>query len=85
MSFVSAPWYLVVIGFLGAGLIKCNFLDTSMISFSLLSNMGTFGTLLVNTIFAGRMANPADVAAIGLSNVCCTILILSLMIGINSA
>ena len=45
----------------------------------------TFGTLMINTTFAGRFNDPALLASVGLCNVCCNVMVLSLLIGLNSA
>ena len=42
-------------------------------------------TVVINAIFAGRMNDPAKMAAVGLTNVTVMIFILSIMIGLNAA
>ena len=41
--------------------------------------------MVINATIAGRMNDPAKMAAIGLANVCHVILILGFMIGLNAA
>ena len=52
---------------------------------AIFTNVMGFLAMLVNTIFAGRMDDPAKLAAVGLTNVVVGTMILSLMIGLNSA
>ena len=49
------------------------------------TNLIAFVTVIVNAVFAGRMNDPALLATIGLSNVICFGMVISVMIGINSA
>ena len=49
------------------------------------TNLLGYITVLSNTIFAARMNDPVKLAVIGLANVCHTIMILSLLIGLNAA
>ena len=43
------------------------------------------GTILINTMFAARLNDPEKLAAVGLSNVCCNVMVLCLLFGLNSA
>jgi len=52
---------------------------------AVLTNLLGYITVLSNTIFAARMNDPVMLAVIGLANVCHTIMILSLLIGLNAA
>lgn len=49
------------------------------------TNVLSFLTLLVNAVFAGQMEDPAKLAAVGLSGVVVAMMMLSLLIGLNSA
>ena len=42
-------------------------------------------TEIVSAIYAGQMNDPVKLAAVGLANVCFTILFKSVMLGLNSA
>ena len=44
-----------------------------------------FLTVLVSAIYAGHMNDPVKLAAVGLANVSCNIMIDSIMVGLNSA
>ena len=52
---------------------------------SILTNVLGFATVTTNGVFAGRMNDPVKLAAVGLSGVCCSIMVLSLMVGLNAA
>ena len=52
---------------------------------AIFTNVMGFLAMLVNTVFAGRMDDPAKLAAVGLTNVVVGTMILSLMNGLNSA
>ena len=47
--------------------------------------MGSFAVVVTNAIFAGHMKDPAILAAVGLCGVCCNMMVLSIMIGLNGA
>ena len=49
------------------------------------TNMLGFIGIVINAIFAGRMNDPTMLAAVGLTNVCTVIMIMSFMIGLNAA
>ena len=49
------------------------------------TNLLGYVTVVANTIFAAKMNDPVKLAVIGLSNVYHNIMILSLLIGLNSA
>ena len=50
---------------------------------AILTDIGSFAVVVTNTAFAGHMKDPALLAAVGLCSVCCNILVLSIMIGLN--
>ena len=43
------------------------------------------GTPLINVVFAAGLNDPAKLAAIGLSNICCNIMIITILFGLNAA
>ena len=52
---------------------------------AILTNVVGHSSIVTNSVFAGRLNDPIKLAAVGLSNVCCNILVCSIMIGLNSA
>lgn len=52
---------------------------------AVLTNTIEFATAIVNAVFAGHMNDLSLLATIGLSNVICYMMVLSVAIGINSA
>ena len=52
---------------------------------SILTNLLGFATVVTTGVFAGRMNDPVKLAVVGLSGVCCSVMVLSLMIGLNAA
>ena len=52
---------------------------------AILTQIGSFAVVVTNAIFAGHMEDPAILAAVGLCGVCCNIMVLSVMIGLNGA
>ena len=52
---------------------------------AVVTNIMAFQAPLVNSVFAGRMNDPTKLAAVGLSSVINNLMMLSLMIGLNSA
>ena len=52
---------------------------------AVITNFMTFGTLLINVIFAGRLDDPEALAAVGITNVLISVMIIGLSFGINSA
>ena len=50
------------------------------------TNLLGLANVITNSVFAGRMDDPAlKLSVIGLTNVCCFLMVLSIMIGLNSA
>ena len=52
---------------------------------SIFTNLFGFLTVVTNSVFAGRMNDPVKLAVVGLTNVCCNLMVLSFLIGLNSA
>lgn len=52
---------------------------------AILTNVIGFLSTVINAIFAGRMNDPAQLAAVGLANVTTVIMIMSFLLGINAA
>ena len=52
---------------------------------AILTNLASFACVVCTGVFAGRLDDPTKLAVVGLSGVCCNIMILSVMIGLNSA
>ena len=52
---------------------------------SILTNLLGFATVVTTGVFAGRMNDPVKLAVVGLAGVCCAVMVLSLMIGLNAA
>ena len=52
---------------------------------AVVTNIIGITTMIVNTFFAGHMDDPINLAAVGLSNTCCIMFVLSLLIGLNVA
>ena len=52
---------------------------------AMFTNVLGFCSVLANAIFAGRMNDPTKLAVVGLTSVCHNLLLLSLLIGLNSA
>ena len=42
-------------------------------------------SIIINSVFAGHMNDPIKLAVVGLSNVCCMIMVQTFLIGLNSA
>ena len=52
---------------------------------AIVTNLMTIGTLLINSLFAGHLNDPVKLAAVGLCNIMCNIMILAIMFGLNAA
>ena len=52
---------------------------------AIITNILNMGTLLINAAFAGQLADPTSLGAIGLTNTMLLCMVSSLMIGLNSA
>ena len=52
---------------------------------ALITNVLGYFCVVVNAVFAGRMSDPTKLAAVGITSVIMNLMILSLMIGLNSA
>ena len=52
---------------------------------AIFTNVIAYCTIINNGVFAGHMNDPIKVAVVGLSNVCCMIMVQSFLIGVNSA
>ena len=52
---------------------------------SVFTNILGFATVVCNTIFAGTLEDPINLAVVGLAGTCAAVLVLSIMIGLNSA
>ena len=63
-------------------MLKC-FLKISVPA--VLTNMIAFATVVTNGVFAGHMDRPVYLASMGLASVCCNIMVLSVLIGLNGA
>ena len=46
---------------------------------------GNFFMILTNAAFAGRLGNPAMLAAVGIGNVTCMIFLITMFMGLNAA
>ena len=63
-------------------MIKC-FLKISVPG--VLTNIIAFATPVINGVFAGHMDRPIYLASMGLTSVCCNVMVLSVLIGLNGA
>ena len=52
---------------------------------AIFTNLVGYSAVMVNGVFAGRMNDPVKLAAVGLNSVCVNVMVLSLLLGINSA
>ena len=52
---------------------------------SIITNMLGFMLITTNSIYAGILEDPLVLAAVGIGNVCCVIIVLTMFVGINSA
>ena len=52
---------------------------------SIFTNIMGFATVVTNGVFAGRMNDPVKLAVVGLSGVCCSLMVQSIMVGLSSA
>ena len=52
---------------------------------SILTNLLGFATVVTSGVFAGRMNDPVMLAVVGMSNVCCSLMVMGFMIGLNAA
>lgn len=52
---------------------------------SVFTNLLGFLTIVTNNVYAGRMNDPVKLAVVGLTGVCCNLMVLSILIGLNSA
>ena len=52
---------------------------------SILTNILAFASVVTNTIFAGTLEDPINLAVVGLAGTCVSIMVQSVMIGLNSA
>ena len=52
---------------------------------ALASNVAGFLVLMINSVFAGQLDDPSQLAAVGIGNVCCFIFVISILTGLNSA
>ena len=52
---------------------------------AMMTNVMVFATFLINNLFAGRLNDPVKLAAVGLSNACCNVMVFVLMLGLNAA
>jgi multidrug resistance protein, MATE family len=52
---------------------------------SMCTNVLAFGTVVTNTIFAGTLEDPINLAVVGLTGTCIVLMFQSFMIGLNSA
>ena len=52
---------------------------------SIFTNIGSYTTVVTNAVIAGHMSDPSNQAAVGLCGVCCNVMVLSVMIGLNGA
>ena len=52
---------------------------------AVLTNLICHASIIVNNVFAGNMNDPLKLAAVGLSNVTCLLMVQLLLIGLNAA
>ena len=60
-------------------------LFTRLVIPAIFTNVMAFVSVVINAVFAGRTNDPSKLAAVGLANVCHSVMILSLLIGLNAA
>ena len=52
---------------------------------SIVTNLLGFASIVTQTVFAGTLKDPINLAVVGLAGTFCAIMVLSLMLGLNSA
>ena len=52
---------------------------------AMVTNVMIHASFFINIYFAGRLDDPVKLAAVGMTNVICNIVILPIMLGLNAA